>query len=478
MIDIHNLRYKYRGASDYALRDINLEIAPGSFVLISGPSGCGKSTLALAIGGYLFRQFDGEVAGDINVYGIDVGKSSIHDVAEIVGLVQQNPEAQFCTLTVQDEVAFGLENRCVPRGEILERILAALEMVEAGHLLHRQLSTLSGGEKQKVAVAAMMAMLPQVIIFDEPTSNLDPGSTKNLFAIIDRIRRESSMTVIIIEHKVDELRQYNPRHIRMEGGQIVHDGNLDNSTAHSKPKPSSPDYPKSIAPLVKIEEMSAGYNGNPVLRNLTFNLYAGEFVSVMGDNGSGKTTLLYCLLGLLNPINGRVLVLDQDTRQTPVSELARSVGLVFQNPDHQIFGESVWDEAVFALRNFGMLDAAAEKRSSELLERCGLGDRLDDHPYRLSYGQKRRLNLISVLSYQPWLVLLDEVLIGQDPQNAAFILDLVRDHVMGGGCTVVVNHAPEVMHHYANRVIVLDQGNITTTVPFDQDRPNPWHTER
>jgi energy-coupling factor transporter ATP-binding protein EcfA2 len=467
MIRIKGLSYRFRGSEHYALRDISLEIEPGHFLVVTGPSGCGKSTLALAMGGYLFRQFDGEAAGSVTVAGMDVRNSPIYDVAEVIGLIQQNPEAQFCTLTVRDEVAFGLENRCLPRAEINERMVWALGIVGAGHLAGRALATLSGGEKQKVAIAAMMAAKPQMLIFDEPTSNLDPSATADVFDVIEHIRARADITVLVIEHKVDYLRRFNPRLLEMQDGQILNDGPM-----HA---PSNTQYPVSNpqslipnTPLIRVENLHAGHNGRPFLQGLSLEVHPGEFVSVMGDNGSGKTTFLQCLLGLLKPVQGRVEVLGHDTQHTPISELARQVGFVFQNPDHQLFADSVWEEATFAARNFGMLAGATEARVGELLARCGLSDRREDHPYRLSYGQKRRLNLISVLSYGPKLILLDEILIGQDPANAAFLLGLLQEHVASGGALLMVNHAPEITRRYASRLLFFNNGQIITDAPVKQ----------
>ncbi len=470
MIAIEGLSYRFEGGRRDALCDVTLSIVPGEFVVVTGPSGCGKSTLALAIGGYLFRQYDGQASGTVTVAGMDVQERPIYDVAEIVGLVQQNPEAQFCTLTVRDEVAFGLENRCLPRAEIQERIAWALSIVGAEHLIERSLATLSGGEKQKVAIAAMMAAKPQILIFDEPTSNLDPSATAEVFEVIAHIRAKAGITVLVIEHKVDYLLSFEPRLLAMDAGCVVYDGPYEGYARPlvGRPKQALPVPDTGGEPIVRLQGACLGYKGRSVLRDVSLGIWPGEFVAVMGDNGSGKTTFVQSLMGLLKPVEGRVEVLGQDIHESSVSTLARKVGFVFQNPDHQLFADSVWQEAVFALRNFDLLDAAARVRVTELLSRSGLGDRGQDHPYRLSYGQKRRLNLISVLGYAPRLILLDEVLIGQDPDNAAFLLDLVREQVEQGSAAVMVNHAPKTTRQYASRVLFFDGGNVVVDAAPEQ----------
>lgn len=473
IVDVQSLSFRFQGSSDYALRDVSLSVAPGEFVVVAGPSGCGKSTLALGLGGYLSRRgsYGGELAGRTMVAGLDVQECPVYDVAEVVGLVQQNPEAQFCTLTVEDEVAFGLENRCLPRDEIRRRLDWALGIVGARYLAGRSLATLSGGEKQKVAIAAVMAARPQLLILDEPTSSLDPTATAEIFQVIAAIRSGGAFTVIVVEHKLEYLRPFAPRLIGMERGTVVYDGPLmpalpSGGRAKQPDSALGRDCPEG--PVVRAADLALGYDSAAVVQNVSLEVHPGELVAVMGDNGSGKSTFLLGLLGLLKPRHGRLEVVGHDTGCTPTSRLAREVGFVFQNPDHQLFAESVWQEAVLALSNLNLLDEQAECRAAALLERCGLGDRRLDPPYRLSYGQKRRLNLVSALAHAPRLVLLDEVLIGQDPDNAAFIMGLLCDQARQGAAVIMVNHDPEMTWRYASRLVFFDGGRVAVDAPVEE----------
>lgn len=465
MISLEDFSYRYDGSDLPALQEINLTIREGEFILLAGPSGCGKTTLALALAGFLFSQYDGEFSGSADVFGRNPAKEPIFNIADLVGLVQQNPENQFCTLMVEDEIAFGLENRQVPRDEIESKLAWSLEAVGCSHLRDRSLSSLSGGEKQKIALAAILAANPRLIIFDEPTSNLDPPATREIFEIILDLQQRVNLTVLVIEHKLDLLRRAEPRLIHMSEGRII-------TPETHRPGEiicSKPAYTGSAdQPLLDVKALKAGYPGRDVLKGLDFQIFPGELVSLLGDNGSGKSTLLLSLMKMHQPESGSILFRGREVKEIEPFELGRDIGLVFQNPDHQIFAQTVWQEAILGPVNFQLEPADYEDRTRALLHKAGLGDRLEEHPYRLSYGEKRRLNLISILSYQPQLLLLDEIFIGQDRKNAEFLMSLLVDTVREGKSVLVVNHNPAYYPLFSTRLLFLSEGKLVVDAPLSE----------
>ena len=460
MIDITDFSYGYEGSSRLALNRLDLHIEEGEFVVIAGPSGCGKSTLALGIGGYLSRQFQGHGRGGLRVGALDVNDRPIYEVADLVGLVQQNPENQFCTLTVSDEIAFGLENRRLSPRCIEERIAWALRTVLAEPLRDRLLATLSGGEKQKVAIASMLASSPRVLIFDEPTSNLDPTATAAIFDVLENVRRQSAITIVVIEHKLNYLQRFSPRLVRMEDGRILEDnGSIDPARPPPASQPSRPGQS-----LMTVEHLTYDYDPIRALDDVSVSLNAGQFIAVMGDNGSGKTTFLRCLMGLLRPTSGRVLWMGKETAGLRVSALVHDMGYLFQNPDHQLLANTVWEEATLIGRNLGEPERV-RRRAECLLRETGLDERRDDHPFSLSYGEKRRLNVISVTAHEPRIVLADEVLIGQDPVNAAYLMEHLRGTSDAGGCVVLALHDSRMAMRYADRVLFFRSGRVIIDAP-------------
>jgi energy-coupling factor transport system ATP-binding protein len=463
MIAFADFTYRYAGAARPALDGINLRIQAGEFVVVAGPSGCGKSTLALAIGGYLHHQFEGEAQGDVRVDGVAVGQRSLYEVADRVGLVQQNPENQFCTLSVADEVAFGLENRRMDPAEIVARRDEALAIVGGEALLHRDLATLSGGEMQKVAIASMIAAHPQVLVFDEPTSNLDPSATRRIFDVLERIRHEAGITIVVIEHKLGYLARFNPRLILMDEGRIVDDDARIAPEAPPTPRTATHDAPPPGPVLMRAEHLSHNYGPRRVLDDVDVALRAGELVALMGDNGSGKTTFLRCLMGLLSPTAGRVSMLGREaggrSDRPPVSALVEQVGYLFQNPDHQLLGDTVWHDATLLGRNLGRLEQV-EPLAANLIADCGLEPYRDRHPFRLSYGEKRRLNLVAMAAHAPRVLLADEILIGQDRERADYLMGHLRRIADEGGCVVLALHDAAMALRYADRVLFFEAGRV------------------
>lgn len=460
MISVQDLSFRYPGSDSYALHHINLEVKKGDWVVVVGPSGCGKSTLTLALGGFLCNQYPDLIQGKILIDGLDVREIPLYEIADHVGLVQQNPETQFCTLMVEDELVFGLENRKMGVAEIEKRIDWALEITGCQHLRKRSLTTLSGGEKQKIAIAAMLAAKPAVLIFDEPTSNLDPTATEEIFKVIQHIREKTAITVVVIEHKIQFLRKFSPRLIEMRDARIVRDQKLVDWQPPEYIRPGTGFVPVKTEPLLTIKNLQVEYDHTQVLKDLSLDVYPGEFVAVMGDNGSGKSTLLQSIANLVKPINGDLFLFGKNTSGLPVSAMASSLGYVFQNPAHQLFESTVWGEAIFASRNFTNQDPGVDQRAETMLRESGLEGRLKDHPFRLSYGQMRRLNLVSVFVYQPRLFLLDELLIGQDVENGMFLLTQLQSVVNQGSAVMMVNHNPDAVKAFATRIVYLEKGRF------------------
>jgi energy-coupling factor transport system ATP-binding protein len=470
-VEIHDFSYTYPGEQLPSLRDINLTIHKNEFVVVAGASGSGKSTLGKALAGFLFQDEEPNFTGSIFVNRTDMTQVPLYSASQRVAYVQQNPEDQFCTLTVLDEIAFGLENACMSPDEIERRTDRALAVVQGQNLRDRQLATLSGGEKQKIAIATMLALEPDVLILDEPTSNLDPQATQHVFDTLHGLKSQTDLTVIIIEHKLSQLRSLNPICITLEGGKVISEQHLNERapaiiasyTHHTKNKVAPAEQAKR--PLLDVKNLHLNLNGHAILHDITFRLVPGELVAVMGPNGSGKSTLLRTLMGFHQPQQGLLTAFGGDLAQTKTSALVKDIGFIFQNPDHQLFTQSVWDEATLLLKNLKLDHEENLEIARASLSEIGLVDRLGDHPQRLSYGEKRRLNLLAVILHKPALLLIDEFLIGQDIANAHKWMRVLRDHADQGHAILLVNHHADLTKAYCDRVIFLDAGKLILDEP-------------
>ncbi len=465
LIEIKNFSYSYPGETHPVLRDLNLSIDSGAFVVIYGKSGSGKSTLGKGLAGFLFQDEKPNFTGEILVNGIDMTQLPIYNACEHVGYVQQNPEDQFCTLTVIDEISFGLENFCLEPETIEQRIDQVLEIVQGQNLKARNLSELSGGEKQKIAIASLLALEPEVLILDEPTSNLDPNATKHIFETLYQIRKKREITVIIIEHKLSQLISLKPEFYELELGnisprKIFGINQIKSPEINVMPSIFSKQKIPTDLDVIEISNMNVEFAGKQILNNIDLILNPGEFVALMGPNGSGKSTLLETIMGFHPIRSGTLKILNNLRTKNKTSALVSDIGYIFQNPDHQLFTQSIWFEATFTSSNLGILDEKREAMAAQWLELMGLGDRLHHHPQRLSYGEKRRLNLIAAMLHSPQLLLVDELLIGQDLENAQKWMLLLKDYTKFGNTVLLVNHHPDLTLSYCDRILFLDQGNI------------------
>lgn len=512
LIEIRDLHYRPQGATEDILKGVNLTIRRGDFVLLLGPSGCGKSTLMRCLNGLIPHLDEGIMSGQVEVEGKDTQRHKIHEFAAMVGIVFQNPDDQILSLRVVDEVAWGVENQGLPHDEIVRRVDKYMEIIGIADLKYRLTFAISGGQKQKVSIASNLAMLQDVLILDDPTTDLDPVCKSEVIQTLAQLHRESGKTLIVIEHDLNDLIELANRIVVMDQGRIVFEGatgkvlaeNYDDllalgvnmpqhveiahATYREGERPASyptekeavftrledvfagrmlpavgprRDGPTTDDVVISVKDMSFSYSpGVPVLRNISFDVLKGEFVGIVGANGSGKSTLVNNLIGLLHPEEGVVIVDGQDTSEIDISDLAKRIGYVFQNPDHQLFANTVDDEVGFSLKVHGVPPEEAAERIQQTLEIVGLADCRDRHPFSLSRGQRQKLAVATALVHQPRIILLDEPTTGQDRRSLAGLLDMMVRLNQQGNTTIMITHDMDIVAAYASRVIVMADGQI------------------
>ena len=470
MIRVSNLTFRYSGNQQNTLNGINLEIAKGDWIVIKGSSGGGKTTLALALAGYLFHYINGEYSGRVEIRGHALEENVFPDISWLVYLVQQNPENQFCTLTVRDEIAFGLENRNVEPRVINQRVNEALRIVKGEHLVDASLLELSGGEKQKVAIATAIALRPEVIILDEPTSNLDPAACREVFEALHQMKEKDDTTVIIIEHKLEQAMSFASKVLTLENGRLFQkkEGHEVKAKTRVKTGNGNGGNHENLEPIISLHDFAVERQEKAVVNVHKLDVYPGDFIALVGPNGSGKTSLLLGLLNLLETSKNSYSLLNNPIQSMKQVEIAEQCGYVFQNPDHQLFCESVAEEVFLAPRNFKQDIVALHSDVLDVLKGFSLDDKLEAHPFQLSFGQKKRLNLASVLAYEPRLLFLDEIFIGQDNENIEYALNIISVYIEKHQAAVIlVNHYLKPLTELANRLVFLDKGRILFDVPME-----------
>ena len=551
IIRIDHVSFSYGEASARALDDVTLSVSPGDFLGIIGPSGAGKTTLASAMSGAIPNHYTGPLFGSVLVDGKDTCAVTLTDISQVVGSVLQDIDTQMVASVVEDEMLFGLENFGVPHSQIEEHVIDALETVGIADLRERDIATLSGGQKQKVAIAAILALRPRVLVLDEPTAALDPASSRMVFETLRSINRELGVTVVIIEQKVALLSEYASRIAVMQGGRIALEGTPSEVFSHSAElrsigvdsprvtrisrslaarglieagepclnvreaslliqnlcKASSP-APRAAAtagadraiatahatagtdraaiaspgecgmaesprrpavkpgasPVVRLRDVTYTYpGGGASVRHLNLEVYPGEFVGLVGQNGAGKTTATKLVNGLLKPSSGTVEVAGLDTRTARTSQIARHAATLFQNPDHQICRDTVLDEVAFGLELGGVDAETARERARAVAEDFGLP--LGEAPFSLSRGQRQMVALASVVVLEPELVILDEPTSGLDYRECMTVMETVRRMADRGSAVIMVCHDMEVVSDFAERLVVMADGEIAAAGP-------------
>jgi len=454
MLESQNLAYSYDGKTQI-LRSVDLQIRQGEVVVLTGLTGSGKSTLAKCISGFIPRSIEGgEFSGEIMIDGENTGDYSIAEISRLVSLVQQDPDSQICTLKVSDEVAFGPENYEFELKSIEKLVESSLSAVGATHLHNRNTHTLSGGEKQRLAIASMLSCQPKYLILDEPSASLDPKGILLLRKILSGLK-DKNVGVLCIEHNLEAIQPVADRILSISNGMITDWNQIEEQTL----TPSST-IVSSSKPLLALEGIDFSYGSTKVIQDVSMNIYEGEIIALMGGNGSGKTTLVSLLGGLLEPDTGHVHL-----GETPISDMDRKnitkrVSVVFQNPNHQIFERTVWKEQILTSEILDNMCEDSIERSRNLLNSANLGNFMDRNPFSLSHGQKRRLNITSTIAHFPDILLLDEPFIGQDQDGKSFILNAITETASANGTALVVTHNPNFAKKHCNRVIFVENGSI------------------
>lgn len=510
IISFRNFSFQYRAQKRPTLTDINLEIYPGERVLIAGPSGSGKSTLAGCINGLNPFSNPGECTGTLTVDGVDAPHSSLFELSAHVGTVLQDPDGQFIGLTVGEDIAFALENSCTPQDEMHAITRHAAELVGIENHLGYAPHELSGGQKQRVSLAGVMVDQVKILLFDEPLANLDPATGKQAIELIDEIQKKTDTTVLIIEHRLEDVLWRNvDRIVLVNGGTILADlrpdellsGSLlaengireplyvtalryagvditpDKHPAHvdslvlddtdtqklrdwftARPRPAA--QPER-EPLLEVKGLSFGYQkGQQTLRDVSFSIGKGEMVSIVGRNGAGKSTLSKLICGFETPDAGEIFLNGKPLAEENIRRRARHIGYVMQNPNQMISKTMIYDEVALGLQRSGLAEEQIREKVEATLRVCGL------YPFRnwpisaLSFGQKKRVTIASVLVLDPELILLDEPTAGQDFRHYTDIMEFLRGLNARGVTVVMITHDMHLMLEYTRRALVFCDGRL------------------
>lgn len=514
-IRFENFSFQYQAQAEPTLKDINLTIQKGAKVLIVGPSGSGKSTLGQCLNGLIPNSYKGTASGVFTIEGKDAFTMSIYDKSQLVSTILQDTDGQFIGLTVAEDLAFALENDCLSQPQMIKEVTKWAELLDLTAFLNHRPQDLSGGQKQRVSLAGVLIDESPILLFDEPLANLDPKSGQDTIALIDDLHKQTGATTIIIEHRLEDvLYRSVDQIILINDGQIVFNGSpnellktellaangireplyvtslrqLGYPVAETNtlsqwqqldlsdlkvPEVQSDYHQSQLVPLLEVEELTFGYDvDKPILRNLSLTLNKGERVAILGKNGAGKSTLAKALCGFVTA-SGKLYYQGQDISSDSIKERADRIGYVLQNPNQMISQPMIFDEVALGLRLRGLEEREIARRVEEVLEVCGL------HAFRkwpisaLSYGQKKRVTIASVLVLNPEIILLDEPTAGQDQKNYTDMMAFLDSLAQLGHTIVMITHDMQLMMEYSERSLVLLDGQLVADVSPIEVLSNP-----
>jgi energy-coupling factor transporter ATP-binding protein EcfA2 len=480
---VENLTFKYRRRSEPAIEKITFSIKPGQVMLIAGSSGCGKTTLMRCINGLIPHTYNGEMSGDMQLFGEPISKMGLPEISQKIGTLLQDPERQILGSYVMNEVAFGLESLGIPRDEIVLRVEKALDRLGILHLRDRETFGTSGGEKQKIALAGVLVMEPKILLLDEPLASLDPASAQEALQAF-RLLADEGISVMIVEHRVEDVLSIHPDvFMYLDEGKMSYLGDTDGlmdvvdyhriklpaqvviERARQDPPPVFISYANSKSmvktELVRFDGVHFQYNadGPEVLKDLNFNINSGDVIAVLGHNGSGKTTMVKHALGLLKPTKGRVLLEGQDTRKMTVAQAAHTIGYVFQSPSQMLFAPTVDEELSFGPNNLGFPVDTIIQNVDWAIETVNLKSEMNMPPLALSFGQQKRISIAAILAMRSRILMMDEPTAGQDYWNYRAFMDAILQ--MPGFDTVIfITHDVDLAVIYANRILLVYHGEI------------------
>jgi energy-coupling factor transporter ATP-binding protein EcfA2 len=484
---VEDLSFRYHSAATRSLIEIGFAAAAGELMLIAGGSGSGKSTLLRCLNGLIPRSYRGDLEGRIAIIGQSPAGMGLAQLAQLVGTLLQDPDRQIVASYVDRQVAFGPENLGWPRARVRAAVDVTLEHLGIAHLRDRETGHLSGGERQKVALAGLLSMEPRILLLDEPLASLDPASAREALALFRELA-DGGRTVLLVEHRVEDALTARPgRALFLRDGRQVFCGRSEAfleladprevklpaalalaKLADTVPAAEAPERPVPGDPLIEFDDLQFAYGDGPlILRDVSLAVREGEVVAIMGANGAGKSTLLRHAIGLLRPRRGLVRVAGKDARGFTVAQLARTVGYVFQSPSHMLFAPTVRAELMFGPRNIGRDVAEVEEALPEALAQVGLAGFEDRAPLSLSFGQQKRLSIAAVLSMRPRVLVLDEPTAGQDHGSTRALMRTIG-RLEGLAATVLITHDVDLAVSYATRVVLMREGRIEADGPPEQ----------